>query len=123
MKEKTAKSAKADLYKDRLRKAWRMIKRLQKELPDCSIDRFLMSSEYLNAIDFEFERGVTDTKYLISRVDPNFDFEKLEEIRVEEWAKGDTTEKVGSPTKEEDEDSLLMANVELTEEEVDIGSE
>ncbi|KAL5849856.1 hypothetical protein ACOSQ4_007869 [Xanthoceras sorbifolium] len=79
-----AKGVKATEYRERLRKSRALVKRLQRELSDRAIDRWIRSSEYTKAIDEEFERGATDTKYLILRVDPNFDLEKLEEIRAKE---------------------------------------
>ncbi|KAL5839954.1 hypothetical protein ACOSQ4_012562 [Xanthoceras sorbifolium] len=108
---------KATEYRERLRKFRALVKRLRRELPDRAIDSWIRSSEYTKAIDEEFDRGATDTKYLISRVDPNFDFEKLEEIRAEEWAKGGATKEVGDPIVEED--SLDLEDVMLTDPEVE----
>ncbi|KAL5849325.1 hypothetical protein ACOSQ4_007338 [Xanthoceras sorbifolium] len=117
----TAEGIKATEYRKRLRKSRALVKRLRRELLDRAIDRWVRSSEYTKAIDEEFERGATDTKYLISRVDPNFDFEKLEEIRAEEWAKGGATEEVGEPIVEED--SLDLKDVMLTDPDVESASE
>ncbi|KAL5861969.1 hypothetical protein ACOSQ3_003260 [Xanthoceras sorbifolium] len=77
-----AKGVKATEYQERLRKSRALIKRLRRELPDRAIDRWIRSSEYTKAIDEEFEREATDTKYLISRVDPNFDFEKYNKFEL-----------------------------------------
>ncbi|KAL5858003.1 hypothetical protein ACOSQ3_005461 [Xanthoceras sorbifolium] len=74
------KGVKATKYQERLRKPRTLVKHLRRELPYRAIDRWIRSSEYTKAIDEDFERGATDTKYLISRVDPNFYFKKLEEI-------------------------------------------
>ncbi|KAL5836029.1 hypothetical protein ACOSQ4_015526 [Xanthoceras sorbifolium] len=112
-----AEGVKSAEYRERLRKSRALVKHLRRELPDRAIDRWIRSSEYTKAIDEEFDRGATDTKYLISRVDPNFDFEKLEEIRAEEWAKGGATEEVGEPIVEED--SLNLEDVMLTDPEVE----
>ncbi|KAL5851148.1 hypothetical protein ACOSQ3_006266 [Xanthoceras sorbifolium] len=116
-----AEGVKATEYRERLRKSRALVKRLRRELPNRAIDRWIRSSEYTKAIDEEFDRGAIDTKYLISRVDPNFDFEKLEEIHAEEWAKGGATEEVGEPIVEED--SLDLEDVMLTDSEVESASE
>ncbi|KAL5816874.1 hypothetical protein ACOSQ3_025252 [Xanthoceras sorbifolium] len=121
LEKKAARGAKADEYRGRLKDARRLITRLQNELPDRAIDRFVKSSEYMKAVNDEFQRGSLDTQYLVSKVDPNFDFEKFEEIKAAEWGTGETAEKVDSP--EEEEDSLLVADVELSGEEVEeVGS-
>ncbi|KAL5747171.1 hypothetical protein ACOSQ2_024468 [Xanthoceras sorbifolium] len=116
-----AEGVKATEYRERLRKSRALVKRLRRELLDRAIDRWIRSSEYTKAIDEEFERGATDTKYLISRVDSNFDFEKLKEIRAEEWTKGGATEEVGEPIVEED--SLDLEDVMLTDPEVESASD
>ncbi|KAL5759726.1 hypothetical protein ACOSQ2_018564 [Xanthoceras sorbifolium] len=116
-----AEGVKATEYRERLRKSRTLVKRLRRELSDRAINRWIRSSEYTKAIDEEFERGAIDTKYLISRVDPNFDFEKLEEIRAEEWTKRGATEEVGEPIVEED--SLDLEDVMLTDPEVDSASD
>ncbi|KAL5743309.1 hypothetical protein ACOSQ2_026425 [Xanthoceras sorbifolium] len=100
-KAAAGKGAKATEYKEWLRKAHALVKRLQRELPERAIDRWVRSSEHTKAIDEEFERGATDTEYLVSRVDPNFDFVNLEEIRAEEWARGGATYDAGEPAVEE----------------------
>ncbi|KAL5759520.1 hypothetical protein ACOSQ2_018358 [Xanthoceras sorbifolium] len=115
LENKAARGAKADEYRGRLKDARRLITRLQNELPDRAIDRFVKSSEYMKAVNDEFQRGSLDTQYLVSKVDPNFDFEKFEEIKAAEWGNGETAEKADSP--KEEEDSLLVADVELSGEE------
>ncbi|KAL5846259.1 hypothetical protein ACOSQ3_009783 [Xanthoceras sorbifolium] len=91
------------------------------ELLDRAIDRFVKSSEYMKAVNDEFQQGSLDTRYLVSKVDPNFDFEKFEKIKAVEWGTGEAPEKADSP--EEEEDSLLVADVELSGEEVEeVGS-
>ncbi|KAL5761779.1 hypothetical protein ACOSP7_018043 [Xanthoceras sorbifolium] len=121
LEKKAARGAKADEYRGRLKDARRLITHLQNELPDRAIDRFVKSSEYMKAVNDEFQRGSLDTQYLVSKVDPNFDFEKFEEIKAAEWGNGETAEKADSP--KEEEDSLLVADVELSGEEVEeVGS-
>ncbi|KAL5746444.1 hypothetical protein ACOSP7_027590 [Xanthoceras sorbifolium] len=117
LEKKATRGAKADEYRGRLKDARRLITRLQNELPDRAIDRFVKSSEYMKAVNDEFQRGSLDTQYLVSKVDPNFDFEKFEEIKAAEWGTGETAEKADSP--KEEEDSLLVADVELSGEEVE----
>ncbi|KAL5776675.1 hypothetical protein ACOSP7_009601 [Xanthoceras sorbifolium] len=72
------------------------------ELPDRAIDRFVKSSEYMKAVNDEFQRWSLDTQYLVSKVDPNFDFEKFEKIKAVEWGTGEAPEKADSSEKEED---------------------
>ncbi|KAL5785917.1 hypothetical protein ACOSQ2_008309 [Xanthoceras sorbifolium] len=113
--------AKAEEYRGRLKDALRLITRLQNELPDRVIDRFVKSSEYMKAINDKFQRGSLDTQNLVSKVDPNFDFEKFEEIKAAEWGTREAANKADSP--EEEEDSLLVADVGLSGEEVEeVGS-
>ncbi|KAL5828790.1 hypothetical protein ACOSQ3_018258 [Xanthoceras sorbifolium] len=121
LEKKAAIGAKADEYRGRLKDARRLITHLQNEFPDRAIDRFVKSSEYMKAVNDEFQRGSLDTQYLVSKVDPNFDFEKFEEIKAAECGNGETAEKADSP--KEEEDSLLVADVELSGEEVEeVGS-
>ncbi|KAL5782754.1 hypothetical protein ACOSP7_007783 [Xanthoceras sorbifolium] len=121
LEEKAAKGAKAEEYRGRLKDARRLITRLQNELPNRTIDHFVKSSEYMKAINDEFQQGSLNTQYLVSKVDLNFDFEKFEEIKAAEWGTGEAAKKADTP--EEEEDSLLVVDVELFREEVEeVGS-
>ncbi|KAL5822537.1 hypothetical protein ACOSQ3_020445 [Xanthoceras sorbifolium] len=84
LEKKAAKGAKAEEYKERLKDVRRLITRLQNELSDRAIDHFVKSSEYMKAINDEFQQGSLNTQYLVSKVDPNFDFEKFEEVKAAE---------------------------------------
>ncbi|KAL5733438.1 hypothetical protein ACOSQ2_033130 [Xanthoceras sorbifolium] len=94
LKKKAAKGAKAEEYRGRLKDGRRP-----------------------STMNF----SEVHTQYLVLKVDPNFDFEKFEEIKAAEWGTGEATKKADSP--KEEEDSLLVADVELSEEEVEeVGS-
>ncbi|KAL5849921.1 hypothetical protein ACOSQ4_007934 [Xanthoceras sorbifolium] len=121
LEKKAAKGAKAEEYRGRLKDARRLITHLQNELPNRTIDHFVKSSEYMKAINDEFQQGSLNTQYLVSKVDLNFDFEKFEEIKAAEWGTGEAAKKADTP--EEKEDSLLVVDVELFREEVEeVGS-
>ncbi|KAL5800207.1 hypothetical protein ACOSQ4_033091 [Xanthoceras sorbifolium] len=94
LEKKAAKGAKAEEYRGRLKDARRP-----------------------STMNF----SEVHTQYLVSKVDLNFDFEKFEEIKAAEWGTGEATEKADSP--KEEEDSLLVADVELSGEKVEeVGS-
>ncbi|KAH7573280.1 hypothetical protein JRO89_XS03G0106200 [Xanthoceras sorbifolium] len=66
-------------YKGKVKKAWEIITRLKKEIPERAIDQWVKTDEYMDALGVEYVRGSTETKHLITRVVPNFYFDKLEE--------------------------------------------
>ncbi|KAL5801308.1 hypothetical protein ACOSQ3_032940 [Xanthoceras sorbifolium] len=82
------------------------------ELLNRAIDRWLKSKEFMDVVGVEYVRGSTETKFLISKVDPNFDFNKLEEMRAEELAKTASDQPTGDAAEEEAlENSLDKADV------------
>ncbi|KAL5752981.1 hypothetical protein ACOSQ2_023488 [Xanthoceras sorbifolium] len=103
---------KAAEYKQKVKSDHEIICRLKSELPDRGVDRWLKSDEFINMARVEYERRAKETRYLISKVDPSFDFGKLKAIRSEELAKN-RTEPPTEGTAEDDrpEDSLDKANI------------
>ncbi|KAL5816054.1 hypothetical protein ACOSQ3_024432 [Xanthoceras sorbifolium] len=85
--EAKTKGAKAVEYKLRAKQAQEIINRLKKELSDRAIDRWLKPKEFMDTVRVEYMRGSTKTKFLIMKVDPNFDFNRLEEVHTEKLAK------------------------------------
>ncbi|KAL5777335.1 hypothetical protein ACOSP7_010261 [Xanthoceras sorbifolium] len=86
LEKKAAKRAKADEYKGRLKDARRLITRLQNELSDRAIDRFVKSSEYMKAVNDEFQRGSLDTQatdHIDSEGPPDhFDWRLVPDVRL-----------------------------------------
>ncbi|KAL5746987.1 hypothetical protein ACOSQ2_024284 [Xanthoceras sorbifolium] len=85
--EAKTKGAKAVEYKLRAKQAQEIINRLKKELSYRAIDKWLKSKEFMDTVRVEYMRGSTETKFLIMKVDPNFDFNRLEEVHTEKLAK------------------------------------
>ncbi|KAL5760734.1 hypothetical protein ACOSQ2_019572 [Xanthoceras sorbifolium] len=97
LKEAVTKGAKAVEYKMRAKQARGIIARLRKQLSDCAIDWWVKTEEYMDALDVEYVRGSTETKFLISRVDPNFNFDSAflqpTEAAIEEEVPKDSLDK------------------------------
>ncbi|KAL5787753.1 hypothetical protein ACOSP7_004702 [Xanthoceras sorbifolium] len=89
LREVAAEGTKAVKYKDRLKKA------------------LVKIDEYIDTLGEEYVRGAIETKYL--KVDPNFYFDKLEEVCAEE---------AFQPEEEVAENSLDKANIEDSDDEI-----
>ncbi|KAL5831583.1 hypothetical protein ACOSQ4_016937 [Xanthoceras sorbifolium] len=122
LNEATTKGAKAVEYNRRTKQARGIITRLKREIPDRAIDRWVIIDEYIDALRVEYVRGSTETKFLISRVDPNFDFDKLEEVRAEELSKTASLQPAKTVLPEEGvpEDSVDKTDVEDSNDKVKV---
>ncbi|KAL5819753.1 hypothetical protein ACOSQ4_023595 [Xanthoceras sorbifolium] len=87
------KGAKAVKYKLRAKKARGIIHRQK----DRAMDRWLKSEEFIDAVEVEYMMGSTETKFLISKVDPKFNFERLEDVRAEELVRTASNQLVRTP--------------------------
>ncbi|KAL5814014.1 hypothetical protein ACOSQ4_024655 [Xanthoceras sorbifolium] len=94
--------------KRRAKLARRIIAWLKRELPDRAIDRWYM-------------RGSTKTKFLIFRVDPNFDLDKLEEVRTDELSMIVSLQptEIAPPEDNAPKDSLDKADIDNSNDEVE----
>ncbi|KAL5744529.1 hypothetical protein ACOSQ2_027645 [Xanthoceras sorbifolium] len=116
-----AKGAKAVEYKLRAKQAHEIIHRLEKELPDLTIDRWLKSEEFMDTVGVEYIRGPIETKFLISMVNPNFDFDRLEEVRVEELSKTVSNQPTETTIEEEaHKDSFEKADIVDSDDDVEV---
>ncbi|KAL5766466.1 hypothetical protein ACOSP7_017083 [Xanthoceras sorbifolium] len=115
LKKAAAKGAKAVEYKRRDKQARGIIARLKKELPDRATDRWVRTDEYIDALRVEYVRGSTKTKFFIAKVDPNFDFDRQEEVYAEELSRTAFLHPIesASPEEEASEDSLEKAKLIL----------
>ncbi|KAL5755050.1 hypothetical protein ACOSP7_023270 [Xanthoceras sorbifolium] len=89
----TIKGAKAVKYKLRAKQARGIIHRQK----DRAMDRWLKSEEFMDAVEVEYMMGSTKTKFLISKVDPKFNFERLEDVRVEELVRTASNQLIRTP--------------------------
>ncbi|KAL5764470.1 hypothetical protein ACOSQ2_017064 [Xanthoceras sorbifolium] len=100
----------------------RRLEAAEASIPDRAIDRWVRIDEYMDALGVEYVRGSTETKFLISRVDPNFDFDKLEEVHAEELSKTASLQPAKTVLPEEGvpEDSIDKTDVEDSNDKVKV---
>ncbi|KAL5803421.1 hypothetical protein ACOSQ4_031726 [Xanthoceras sorbifolium] len=88
---------------------WRKLKATEASVKDL---KKVISDEYMNAVGVEYVRGSTETKFLTYRANPNFDFNKLQEVRMKDLSKTASNEPAeAAAEKKIPEDSLDKANV------------
>ncbi|KAL5766464.1 hypothetical protein ACOSP7_017081 [Xanthoceras sorbifolium] len=76
----------------------------------------------MDALGVEYVRGSTETKFLISKVDPNFDFDGLEEVHAEKLSRTVFLQPTNfaPPEEEAPEDSFEKANIDDSDDEVEV---
>ncbi|KAL5764760.1 hypothetical protein ACOSQ2_017354 [Xanthoceras sorbifolium] len=88
--------------------SWRISKRPRRR-------ELKRTDEYIDALRVEYVRGSTETKFFIAKVDPNFDFDRQEEVCTEELSRTAFLHPIESapPEEEAPEDSLEKAKLIL----------
>ncbi|KAL5747345.1 hypothetical protein ACOSP7_024343 [Xanthoceras sorbifolium] len=121
LKEAVANGANVGENKRKAKLAQRIIAWLKRELPDRAIDQWVRNDEYMDALGVEYVRGSTKTKFLIFRVNPNFDLDKLEEVRADELSMTVSLQptEIAPPEDKAPKDSLDKADIDNSNDEVE----